>query len=251
MKCLTMECIKEYTLKNPVPTAILPVGAVEAHGPHLPLTTDSIIAEAIAEKVGEEIGAIVLPVLSYGALWSTRSFPGSLWIEPHLLEEIVYQIGRALSRNGLRLFVVINGHVGNSGALREGLRKLLDDNVGLDVMLFNPDVIKKVAVNYVESKFWHPEYFHADEIETSLLLYLRPDLVDMSKAKTFYPESPPNYYPYIFVPWDKLTPIAVIGDPLKATREKGEKIFLESCRLISSLIRERISHLLKERREAS
>jgi len=243
MKIPSMEDIKRYVSETTYPIAILPVGAVEAHGPHLPITTDSIIAEAIAEKVAEEVNAVAFPVVHYGTLWSTRGFPGSVWLETHLLEEVVYQIGRALKKSGFKMLVVVNSHVGNSGSLREALRRLLEE--GMEVMLFNPDIIRKIASKYVESEFWHPDYFHAEEIETSLILYLKPDSVDMSKARAFYPEAQPTYFSNVFVPWEKITPPAVIGDPTKASREKGEKIFLEVCKTISDLIKARLADLEK------
>jgi len=125
--------VNEYLESKEVPTAILPVGSVEAHGPHLPLTVDSLIAEAIAREVGRRVEALVLPILHYGQIWSLRKFPGSIWLENETLSKIVYEIGVSLREHGFKLFVVVNGHVGNMGALKNGLRKLLDDRFYVDM----------------------------------------------------------------------------------------------------------------------
>jgi len=236
--------IDEYLKTSEVPTAILPVGSVEAHGPHLPLTVDSIIAEAIAREVGKRVGALVLPTLHYGQLWSLRNFPGSVWLESDTLSRVIYEIGASLKRHGFKLLVVINGHIGNAGALKEGLRRLMDE--GLHVMVFNPGLIREIAVKYIESKFWHKTYFHAEEIETSLMLYLRPESVRMERASADYPETPFDL-DYTFIPWDKLTRRGVIGDPTKATKEKGKAIFEEAVRRITALVEKEIEKIRSTR----
>ncbi len=135
--------VDNYLKSNKLPTAILPVGSVEAHGPHLPLMVDSIIAEAIANEVGKRIKALVLPPLHFGQVWSLRKFPGTLWLENDTLGRVIYEIGSALREHGFKLFIVINGHVGNAGALKNALRKLM--NKDFHVMLFNPDLIRSIA----------------------------------------------------------------------------------------------------------
>lgn len=232
--------IDEYLRSSDVPTAILPVGSVEAHGPHLPLTVDSIIAEAIAREVGKRVGALVLPTLHYGQIWSLRNFPGTIWLKSSTLSRVIYEIAVSLRKHGFKLFVVINGHVGNTSAIKEGLRKALEE--GLHVMMFNPDLIRSIASKYIESEFWHKRYFHAEEIETSLILYLRPELVRMEKAVADYPETPFDL-DYTFIPWDRLTRHGVIGDPTKASREKGKAIFEEVVGRIADLVRKEIEKI--------
>ncbi|MGB9787101.1 MAG: creatininase family protein [Infirmifilum uzonense] len=232
--------VKEYLGKASFPVAILPVGAVEAHGPHLPLVTDSLIAEAIAQEVGRRVNAFVLPVFHYGALWSLRSFPGSISISSGMLAGMIYEIGQAIMRHGFKLLVVINSHVGNVDGLKEGLRRLLDD--GLNVMVFNPSLILEMGAKVAESPFWHKTYYHAEEIETSLLLYLAPHLVKMDKAVMEYPEKPFDLE-YTFIPWDKLTRSGVIGDATRATPEKGKTIFEGIVEEISSMILKEVEKL--------
>jgi creatinine amidohydrolase len=133
--------VEAYLRGSTLPVAILPVGSVEAHGPHLPLTTDSIIAEAIAREVGKRLDAFVLPVFHYGTLWSLKDFPGSTWIERDTLTRAIYEIGAVLATHGFKMFVVINAHIGNTDSIKEGLRKLIKDYPQLNVYMFNPDLI--------------------------------------------------------------------------------------------------------------
>lgn len=232
--------IKEHVQSTEIPVAILPLGAVEAHGPHLPILTDSIIAEAIAAEVGRRVKAFVLPTLHYGSLWSLRNFPGSVGLSTQTLANIIYEIGISLKRHGYSLFVVINAHVGNVDAVKEGLRRLMEE--GLNVMMINPAVILAAAENVIESPRWHRAYYHAEEIETSLLLYLKPELVKMSKVVKEYPPVPFDFE-YTFVPWEKITKSGVLGDPTKATPQKGNVIFEKVVSEVTNLILKEVSKL--------
>jgi creatinine amidohydrolase len=241
--------VEAYLRSSTLPIAILPVGSVEAHGPHLPLTTDSIIAEAIAREIGKRLDAFVLPVFHYGTLWSLKDFPGSTWIERDTLTRAIYEIGAVLATHGFKMFVVINAHIGNTDSIKEGLRKLIKDYPELNVYMFNPDLIFEVAKKYIDSKPWYKMYYHAEEIETSLLLYLVPDTVKMDKAVREYPDVPANM-DYKFIPWKLLTKSGVIGDPTVANREKGEKIFKEVVSRIVEALEKEIRALTTRSSEA-
>jgi len=236
--------VEHYLKESKFPTAILPIGSVEAHGPHLPLLTDSIIADAIAREVGKKVKAFVLPVFHYGTLWSLKDFPGSTWIKSDTLGKVIYEVGSVLATHGFKLFVTINAHVGNNDAIKEGLRALIKDFPSLNILMFNPDLIFETGRKYVESKPWYKMYYHADEIETSLLLFLAPESVRMDQATKDYPEIPLNF-DYKFIPWKKLTKRGVIGDPTLASREKGKKIFEEIVKKIVDVIDKEITYLME------
>jgi len=231
--------VEAYLKSTSLPIAILPVGCVEAHGPHLPLTTDSIIAEAIAKEVGKKLRAFVLPVFHYGTLWSLKDFPGSTWIERDTLTKAIYEIGAALANHGFKVFVVINAHIGNADSIKEGVRKLIKDFPQLNVLVFNPDIIFEAAKKHTESKPWYKMYYHAEEIETSLLLYIKPDTVRLNRAVREYPSIPDNM-DYKFIPWKQLTRSGVIGDPTVATMDKGKKIFEEIVNRIVEAVEKEI-----------
>jgi creatinine amidohydrolase len=203
--------------------AILPIGAVEAHGPHLPLGTDNYLAERLSERVAEKTGAFVLPTLPYGQVWSLKNFPGSINVSNDSLISMLVDIGTSLYEQGFRVFAMINGHLGNAVALKEAARKLYSLHPDFKILyLFYPGV-KKVTEEVRETPSAHASYFHACEIETSYMLYLAGEYVDMSRAITDIPDIPMSA-DVTPTPWEDFTSSAVLGDAKIATREKGEKI---------------------------
>lgn len=203
--------------------AILPIGAVEAHGPHLPLGTDNYLAERLAARVAERTGAFVLPTMPYGQVWSLKNFPGSINVSNESLIGLLVDIGTSLHHQGFQVFAMINGHLGNAVALKEAARKLAETVPGLKVLyLFYPGV-KEATERVRETPSSHSSYFHACEIETSYMLYLADEYVDMSKAITDIPTIPmmADVTP---TPWEEFTKTAVLGDAKLATKEKGQQI---------------------------
>ncbi|MET3696251.1 creatinine amidohydrolase [Bacillus oleivorans] len=213
--------VKEKIQKSQI--AILPIGAVEAHGPHLPLGTDNLLAERLSERVAEKTGAFVLPTLPYGQVWSLKNFPGSINISNETLISLLVDMGISLYEQGFRVFVMLNGHLGNAVALKEAARKLYAKFPDFRILyLFYPG-IKKVTEEVRETKSSHATYFHACEIETSYMLYLAEEYVDMSKAITDIPNIPMSA-DITPTPWEEFTSSAVLGDAKLATKEKGRKI---------------------------
>ncbi|WP_043932417.1 creatininase family protein [Bacillus sp. EB01] len=203
--------------------AILPIGAVEAHGPHLPIGTDNYLAERLSERVAERTGAFILPTLPYGQVWSLKNFPGSINVSNESLISLLFDIGISLYEQGFKMFVIINGHLGNAVAMKEAARKLYSTYPDFRVLyLFYPGV-KQVTEEVREVKSAHATYFHACEIETSYMLYLAPEYVDMARAITDIPNIPPSA-DIMPTPWEEFTKTAVLGDARAATAEKGEKI---------------------------
>jgi creatinine amidohydrolase len=203
--------------------AILPIGAVEAHGPHLPLGTDNYLAERLSERVAAKTGAFVLPTLPYGQVWSLKNFPGSINISNESLISLLVDIGVSLYEQGFRVFAMINGHLGNAVAMKEAARKLYSQFPDFKILyLFYPGV-KKVTDEVRETVSSHTSYFHACEIETSYMLYLAGEYVDMSRAISDVPNIPlsADVTP---TPWEEFTNSAVLGDATLATKEKGQKI---------------------------
>ena len=215
--------------------AILPIGAVEAHGPHLPLGTDNYLAERLSERVAEQTGAFVLPTLPYGQVWSLKNFPGSINVSNESLISMLVDIGISLYDQGFRVFAMINGHLGNAVALKEAARKLYSQFPDFKILyLFYPGV-KKITEEVRETPSAHASYFHACEIETSYMLYLADEYVDMSRAITDIPDIPVSA-DVTPTPWEEFTNSAVLGDAKIATREKGEKIIKAAIENMVKLI---------------
>lgn len=215
--------------------AILPIGAVEAHGPHLPLGTDNLLASRLADKLAERTDSFVLPTLPYGQVWSLRNFPGSINVSNEALIRLLADIGESLYHQGFRLFIMVNGHLGNAVAMKEAARILYERVPELKVFYFFYPGTKEITAEVREASAAHGSYMHADEIETSYMLYLAGEYVDMSKAIDGAPQIPieADFTP---TPWEEMTASAVLGDATLATREKGERIIERSLEVMADMV---------------
>ena len=215
----TQEEIREL---NPATTpVILPMGAVEAHGPHLPLDTDNILAERYTALLAERTGALALPVLPYGQVWSLRDFPGSITVSNKTVAKLLVEVATSLYNDGFRLVIFFSAHLGNMTAMKDASRELYDALPDLVTLyLFYPN-LQTYANEIREGTKGHQSYIHADEIETSLMLHLAPEAVDMTKAIDDPPEIPliADFTP---TPWQSFTDSAVLGEATLATAEKGK-----------------------------
>ena len=218
--------------------AILPLGAVETHGPHLPVGTDNYIAARVARKVAERVGAVLLPVLPYGQVWSLYGFPGTLSVPDSALVAMLTGIGRSLRDLGVPIFAIVNAHLGNQAAMKEAAR-VLEAEGGPVTFTFSHPGMGPVADQIRESPRFHPGLFHACELETSMMLYLAPEHVAMERAVREEPRVPPDF-DYRPVRWSELSQTGVMGDATLATAEKGERLIeatLERMALILSAAR--------------
>ena len=197
--------------------AIFPIGALEEHGPHLPLSTDSLQPEYVAIEVAKKLGnAYVLPILKYGQCSSTRNFPGTISLSFETLQMIAEDVLSELHRNGFRNVVVLSGHAGrlHMAALRLAAEHILEDH---DMKLM---VLSDYDIAYAMKEIEIPQDDgHAGMIETSRVMAIRPDLVK-GTAKPCHPEFP-KYR--VMKDSEKYFPDGVMGDPQLANREFGEK----------------------------
>lgn len=218
--------LNSYEVKEKIAdskVAILPIGAVEAHGPHLPLGTDNFLAERLSERLAQRTNGLLLPTLPYGQVWSLKNFPGSINVSNESLISILYDIGESLFHQGFRVFAMVNGHLGNATALKEAARKLYQSFPDLKVLYLFYSGTKSAIEQVRETKSAHATYFHACEIETSYMLYLAEEYVDMAKAISDIPNIPARA-DVTPTPWEEFTTTAVLGDATLAAKEKGRKI---------------------------
>lgn len=212
--------------------ALLPVGAQEAHGYHLPLSTDSIIAYALAKAASKRSNALLLPLLPYGHVRGLKNFRGSISLSENTLKQIILEISDGLQKDGIEKLYVINGNIPNVQAI-----DWASEETRSNVKIFNLTFpgASEVYKKFCESKQWYSGMFHAEEIETSLILYLRPELVKMEKAKASYPERPRDFG-LRYIPWEEFNKVGIIGDPTKSSADKGKMIFEFFLKQIVDLI---------------
>ncbi len=182
---------------------IVPTGATEAHGPHMPTDTDSHQVEHIAVTLAERTGAVVAPTLCYGISKTFEYFPGTISLSIPLYQELLYEIGAALVRQGFKHLLILNGNRPNGTSNDAVARRLVDD-------LDSDQDFKVTAVSY-----WEPGAAkvhamrrsavggmgHGGEFETSFQLATRPELVKMDRLEGV--RTTP-------VAWDLVAPMAPV-----------------------------------------
>lgn len=174
------EHIKKRTL------LILPVGTTEEHGPHLPVDTDARIAEAYGTRLAEALTAASIPVLlldtiRYGySLKVMRQWPGTIIVRSRVLMDMVFDVCRSLLDMGFEKMVMLDCHGGHGGPLNTVTRELCDAT-DKSVAIVNPFVMAREEFNAAR-KSPAGGALHGCEFETSLVLHISPEVVDMSKA---------------------------------------------------------------------
>lgn len=216
-------------LRAAIPNVVvLPFGATEPHGNHLPYATDIFETEAIAAHacgLAQSQGARVatLPIIPFGVQTSQQTYPLAMNLNPSTLNQVISDLTESLDNSGVEKAVLLNGHGGNDfyTHLKE---------------LYGKRKVYLVQVNWfamcreLQSELFAAGGDHANELETSLVLHLRPDLVDMASAG---PQPTAKYrlagmqagWARAPRPWEKYTQDSGAGDPHAATAEKGARFF--------------------------
>lgn len=213
---------------TPPELAVMTFGATEPHNLHLPYGTDIFEVTSIADGAcarAWEHGArmVLLPNIPFGNEQNLFKFPLAIHLEQEVLNIIVESVAKSLERDGIRKLVIVNGHGGNE--FKPCLRTLIP-RTNVFCVLVN---FFQMMADVSKTLFENPGD-HADEMETSLIMALRPELVDMSKAddgaaRPSLFEAARKGWAWYPRPFDKLTRNSGCGDPRKATPEKGNKYF--------------------------
>jgi creatinine amidohydrolase len=203
---------------------ILTAGSCEQHGYHMALDTDNVLGHYLAMEAAKRCSAIVMPNINYGQVWSARKFPGSISLSNETLKAVFKEIILSLENFGARNILLLAGHNGNAQAMKDVARELVNSHGFRNVWYFQQNT-KKELLKHLEAEI-PCNCVHAGEMETSMMLAVRPDLVDLDKAEADFPELPAaaKYRP---VSWDEYIKVGSYGDPSLATPEKG-KIFLDA-----------------------
>lgn len=190
-------------------------------GHHLPLGVDILLAEGISKRLSERTGALQLPPMPFGYSWVWRDIPGTVSLQQNHVEAIIKDVAHSVNRYGIKLLVLVNGHDANNASMKYAARELMDELDMPVIYLFYPD-LQQVMEEYCDSPTWHG-MIHACEFETSLMLALNPEQVDMGKAVREY-ATQPNLYGKSTISLGDLSESGVYGDATLATKEKGDKM---------------------------
>lgn len=233
------ECVEQQKV------AIVPVGAVEQHGRHLPVNIDFFHCEKVVHEVASRLDSVVvLPTLTYGISHHHIEYPGTISLSVTTFISVLCDVLASLTKHGFRKVAIINGHGGNSASISSAVSLFLQKEP-------HPPLIATAsyfhfAAARVADLRESPVggMAHAGEHETSLSLYLQPHLVHMDQAVKRIPESPIPEYVWadlvgnsavgLAVSYNEPIPAAhdytfcesgVAGDPLLATADKGKQFF--------------------------
>ena len=225
-------------------TVILPLGSTEQHGPHLPLGTDMIRAEALADRLAANLPeALVAPPLPIGCSDEHAGFPGLLSLDAETLASVIVDCARRLVAWGVERLVLLSAHGGNGRALALATERLRRELPELRVWV--PDdllFIAEAVLAEARRDGIFPEVLglHAGEGETSEILCLRPDLVRLEHAAPGYTGDMQSIIPKLreagLLP---VTPNGVLGDPTCAQSVRGERYLnIQAQQLAAELQRE-------------
>ena len=232
--------------------AVLPLAAIEQHGPHLPLSVDLDLLEGLIAHtlplLAAELPVLLLPTQAVGRSIEHEAFAGTLTVESDALIQSWIQIGAGVARAGLKKLVLLNTHGGNVSSMDIVGRELRARH-GLTVLMVHSFALKLPAE--VQALFPPEEHrfgAHGGDIETSLMLALHPERVDMAKAQHFASSSQrrAQRYPVLGdgqsakLAWavQDLNPLGAAGNAAAATADKGRAVLQASARVLAQLLAE-------------
>ncbi|MDC0885736.1 creatininase family protein [Nitrosopumilus sp.] len=207
-------------IKSKKRIAVIPIGSIEQHGPHLPISTDSDIVSKVAEKLSDKNGYLLLPTITYGISFEHAPF-FNLSIKESTLRTILIDLCTSLLENNIKTIFIINGHHGNLKSIK---------NIDLKIMKILKNKVKVFPLSYWH--FMNRDFDHAGFVETSLMLAISKN-VKMKLAKKGLITDKMTEQEIVKIgklanqSFPKATKNGVWGDPRKATKKDGINILNE------------------------
>ena len=249
---LTWLEMKAAIARDPQPVVAIPIGAVEDHGPHMPLSTDNDILEGVLDECGRRAAGdlLVLPTIPFGLDEHHMDFPGVIAIDIETTLAYLAQTAISVARHGFTHLLIVNGHGSNHSIADLAARKcVLATGAVCAATTVNAAVDSALVADILdaERKGGPGSVGHACEYETSMMLHIHPDRVAMDKAgrdigqlklKYFnwdYPE--PSAYAWQDW-WSRFSAMGICGDAAAATPELGRRLFEVTVERFVELIRE-------------
>ncbi len=234
--------------------AVIPVGTIEDHGYHLPLDTDVLLCSEVARRgcalVSEDV--VLVPAVNHGYSPHHMDFPGTISISGETFTRYMLDVTRSLAHHGFQRILLLNGHGSNRPFLQMVARTTTVETPAFCVAVSHWDLVPlKQVANELREGPVPGSMAHACELETSMYLAIRPDLVQMDKAVDEVLRTNSDYFWGDLVGsggrrssagwidwWSALTTSGVLGTPTLASREKGEQMLTAAARGLAELVLE-------------
>ncbi len=234
--------IEKLIFEEGIDTVILPVGTIEPHGNHLPIGTDSLIAEILSERIAEKINALIAPTIYHGVTRSLYGYGGVTTVDEKTFEEYVYEVARSLA-DSFDYLVIMNGHGGNTNALKSVVRRLrLKDRVAsmsVDRRILMRDLSKSILGGSG----------HAGIDETAVIYAVYPELVsEASRDEVFHYRPGLSVYPLKTILLYEEEDGKLLGFPEGLTEEKAKEYLDKLVDELSKIILDVIKYRRENRR---
>ena len=218
---------------------ILPMGVVEKHGQHLPLGTDVFIARELSLLAARTEYAVVFPFWYAGQIFEARHQPGTISYSPELLFRLLDETCREISRNGFKKILLVNGHGGNTNLVPYFCQTQLESERDYSVYFFNAELDPETNLR-IRAMRKSTTGGHADEVESSQMAYIRPDLTHIDRATSDSGEDL-NRLPlpgaYTGIWWYAKYPNHYAGDAKDANPELGQYVMEKRVEKLAGVIR--------------
>jgi creatinine amidohydrolase len=221
-------------------TCIIPMGIMEKHGAHLPLGTDLMVAREMALRAARKEYTVVFPEYFVGQIFEAKHQPGTIAYSHETMWNLLDETCRELARNGMKKIILVNGHVGNNAFLQYFCQAQLDGKKDYCVVVFNPQEDPAV-MEKVEQLRKFPWDSHAGDLETGMMLEVRPDIVhvdragEQSGADQARLSAVPNISTGIW--WYARYPNHYAGDATNPSQEAAALLLEHNIELLAELVR--------------